>query len=217
MKAPKTMSTGQPGAFGVWQNAARFHVEHWRGLAPILPLLLFPVIGDLLHSILIRQWRHGNRLAIAKAIRESLRGVLPLLATKLAFELSAGMWALIPVYGYVKAIEHRLYWGMASNVMAFEGLSGTTARRRCRELVDDYSHGIGVRALVIIPSLLLLALMVSWVIAGSAYEPLYVPGFWIFVAALYWVSIPWAGAANTFLYLQMIEREKTQDEELKKS
>lgn len=207
------MRTERSGALGVWQEAARFHLDHWRELAGIFLLLLLPVIGDVLQSILVRQWRKENRLSIAKALTEGLRGVLPLLATKLAFAVPALLWTFIPVYGYIKAIEHRLYWGMASNVMAFEGLSREPARDRCRELIDNYAAGIGVRALVIIPSLMLLALLLLWVFCGSAYGPLYVPGFWICVACCYWVSIPWSGAANTFAYLQILDREKAQTED----
>ena len=206
------MNTESRGAFSVWRDAARFHIQYWRNLAGIFPLLLVPVLSDLLHSLLICQSLQGKNISYGKAFRDSWRNVLSLLTMKLSFEVSAFLWGLIPIYGWLKAIQHRLYWSMASNVIVFEGLSGTAGRDRCRELIDKYSQGSGVRALLIIPSFILVAILVVWVVSGSVYEPLYSFGYLIFLAAFFWVSVPWSGAANTFFYLQLIESAKSKTE-----
>ena len=207
------MNTESRGAFSVWRDAARFHLRYWRHLAGIFPLLLVPVLGDLLHSLLIRQSLQQKNISCGRAFRDGWGNVLSLLAMKLSFEVPAFLWGLIPIYGYIKAIQHRLYWGMASNVMVFEGLSGTAARNRCCELIDKYSHGSGARALVIVPSLILVAILLAWTVSGSVYEPLYSYGFLIFLAACFWVAIPGSGAANTFFYLQLIESAKSKKDE----
>lgn len=206
------MNTESRGVFSVWRDAARFHHRYWRDLAGIFPLLLVPVLGDLLHSLLIRQSLQEKSISYGKAFRDGWGNVLSLLSMKLSFEVPALLWGLIPIYGYIKAIRHRLYWGMASNVMVFEGLSGTAGRNRCRELIDKYSQGSGVRALVIIPSFILVAILVAWAVSGIVYEPLYSYGFLIFLAACFWVCVPWSGAANTFFYLQLIECAESQTE-----
>ena len=109
--------------------------------------------------------------------------------------------------GWMKGIEYRLRWGMASNVIVFEDLRGAAAKERCRELIDRYSSGIAVRALVIVPMFIMLAILLLWMTSGSAYDPIYSYGFWFFLITYFWLIIPWAGAANTFLYLQLRNRE----------
>jgi len=211
------MNTKSRGAFSVWRDAARFHLRYWRDLAGIFPLLLVPVLSDLLHSLLIRQSLQEKNLSCGKAVRDSWENVLSLIAMKLSFEVPAFLWGLIPIYGWIKAMRSRLYWGMASNVMVFEGLSGTAGRNRCRELIDKYSQGSGVRALVIIPSFILVAILLAWLVSGSVFEPLYSYGFWIFWAACFWVLVTGSGAANTFFYLQLLESAKGQTAETKKA
>ncbi len=211
------MNTESRGVFSVWRDAAGFHLRYWRDLAGIFPLLLVPVLGDLLHSLLIRQSLQQGNISCKQALGESWGNVLSLLTMKFSFELPAFFWGLIPIYGYIKAIRNRLYWGMASNVMVFEGLSGTDGRSRCRELIENYSQGSGVRPLVIIPSFIFVAILVAWVVGGSVYEPLYSYGFLIFLVACFWVFVPWSAAANTFFYLQLIERAKSQPERTNKA
>ena len=211
------MNTESRGAFSVWRDATRFHLRYWRDLAGIFPLLLVPVLSDLLHSLLIRQSLEDKNLSRGKALRDGWGNILSVFAMKLSFEVSAFLWGLIPIYGYIKAIRHRLYWGMASNVMVFEGLSGAAGRNRCRELIDKYSQGLGARTLVIIPSFILVAILLAWAVSGIAYEPLFSYGLLIVVAACFWLSVPWSGAANTFFYLQLIERAKSQTEETNKA
>lgn len=207
------MTTESHGAFSVWRNAARFHLRYWRDLAGIFPLLLVPVLGDLLHSLLIRQSLQEKNISCGKAFRDGWVNVPSLLTMKLSFVVPAFLWGMIPIYGYIKAIEHRLYWGMASNVMVFEGLSGTAARNRCRELIDKYSQGSGPRALVTAPSFILVAILLAWMVSGSVFESLYSYGLLIFLAVCFWIAIPWSGAANTFYYLRLIESAKSKTEE----
>lgn len=202
--------TSERQGFAIWMDAARFHLHNARSLAGVLPLLLVPVVGDLLQSVLIRQHVETNRISPVRALRDGWRKILPLFVIKLKIEISALLWGLIPLYGYIKAIECRLRWGMASNVIVFEDLTGVAAQDRCRELIDRYSSGIAVRTLVIVPMLIMLAILLFWVVSGSVFELIYSYGFWFFFITYFWVVIPWAGAANTFVYLQLRNREASQ-------
>ena len=191
----------------IWIDAVRFHLRYSPKLSAILPLLLVPVVGDLLQSILIRQHVETNRVYPVKAVQEGCKGFLTLFWVKLQLEIVAFLWGFIPIYGYIKAIEYRLRWGMASNVMAFENKKGAAIKDRCCELVDIYSPGIGVKTLVLTPMFLMIAVLLIWIISGTVFEPIYSYGFWFFFITYFWLVIPWAGAANTFLYLQLRNRE----------
>ncbi len=129
---------------------------------------------------------------------------------KIYFEAAAFLWAFVPIYGILQAIRHRQYWAMASNVLVFEGLSGEAGRHRCRKLVQDFSKGVGIRALVTIPSLAFTGLLIAWLIIGSLFEASYSYGFLAFVVLSYWIVVPLSGAVNTFLYLYIREQRNSE-------
>ncbi len=89
------------------------------------------MLGDALHSVLIAQEREPGGIHVRRAVREAVRITRPLAAMKLAFEGAAIAWAVIPIYGVVQGMRHRLYWAMASNVVVFERLTGEAGRARC--------------------------------------------------------------------------------------
>lgn len=93
---------------------------------------------------------------------------------------------------------------MASNVIVFEGLFGENGRKRCCELIDNYSREMAVRTLVTVPVLLMAVLVLIWTAAGRINEPFYIYGFWTLTALLVWVVLLGSGATNTFLYLEMM-------------
>jgi hypothetical protein len=185
----------------IWKQAVRFHFSHWKRLLPVFPLLFFPVVSDALHSLLIRQKVHRKDLLPGQAARDVWSLLPSLLAMKLYFEGTALLWTLVPIYGIIQGVRHRLRWAMASNVLVFEGLSGKAGCRRCREIVQDLPAGIGVRTLITLPSLLFTGILLAWLIGGSLFNPFYAYGFWGFMVAIFWIAIPGLGAVNTFLYL----------------
>lgn len=120
----------------IWKRALAFHLVNWASLLPILPFLCFPVVGDALSSLLIRQKVHGAGILPWEALRSVWSLIPRLLGMKLCFEAIGILWALVPIFGILPSIKHRLYWSMASNVLVFEGLSGEVGRNRCRELIE---------------------------------------------------------------------------------
>ena len=204
---PVYESLSERNGIDIWLDAGRFHLRYATRLACVAPLLVVPVISDLLQSILIRQAILTNSVLPAKAVRECFRSAWDLFIIKLGFEIVASLWCIIPFYGYIKAIDYRLRWGMASNVIAFEGLAGTAARERCRNIIDSHSQGIGVKTLVLTPLFVMISVLVIWIVCGSVYQPMYFYGFLVYVVLYLWILIPGAGAANTFIYLQLRKRE----------
>lgn len=186
---------------GIWKQAVRFHLSHWKGLLPVFPLLFVPVVNDGLHSVLISQAVRRKDLFPGQATREVWRLLPSLLAMKLYFEGAALLWSLVPIYGIIPGIRHRMRWAMASNVLVFEGVSGQAGRNRCREIVQGLPAGIGVRTLVTVPSLLFTGILLAWLVGGTFFEPLYAYGLWGLMVATLWIVLPGSGAVNTFLYL----------------
>ncbi len=185
----------------IWKQALTFHVATWRALLPLLPLALLPLVGDVLHAVLIRQRTRQQSLSAGPAVRETFAAVPPVLAMKFSFELAAFLWAFLPIYGWFKSIRHRLYWAMASNVVVFEGLTGRAGRRRCRELVESLPQGTGIRTLVTIPSILVAGFLLALAIGIEVFDTPYV--FWICLLAIVWITLPWSAAVNTLFYLEL--------------
>jgi hypothetical protein len=151
------------------------------------------------YSLLVRQEIKDGTLLSGQAVREVWRVVPRLFIMKAYFEGAALLWSLIPIYGIIKAVQHRLYWAMASNVLVFEGLSGEAARTRCRDLSRKSSTGI--RTLVTVLAFLVTGLLIVWVVGGTFLETIHSFGFWVLIVLTLWVAIPLSGAVNTFLYL----------------
>jgi hypothetical protein len=192
----------------IWCRAFTFHLSNWKTLLPVFPALCFPVIGDLLHSLLIAQKVQGKDLHPAEALREVWSLLPSLLSMKLYFEGAALLWSFVPIYGIFRDVRHRLHWAMASNVLVFEGLRGEFGRNRCRELIqDEDSRGLGVRTLITVPALLFGGVVLAWLILGIIWEPFYSYGFWIAIVASLWLAIPASGAVNTFFYLKVTGKE----------
>lgn len=188
-------------SLAIWKQAISFHLTYLKSLLPVLPLLCLPVVGDALHSLLISQKLRGGNFFPGLAARQVWRFLPSLLAMKLYFEGAALLWGLIPIYGIIQGIKHRMCWGMASNVLVFEMLSGEAGRNRCRELIKVFAR-LGIRTLVIVPLLLGTGCLLVWVIGTTLFETSY--WFWAYITAIFWIIIPGSGAVNTFLYLEMI-------------
>jgi len=192
----------------IWKQALVFHLTNWNNLLPILPLLFIPVFTDALHSVLIKQDLERGEFFPIEAMKEVWRRIPSLLGMKLYFEGAALLWAFIPIYGVIQGIKHHMYWSMASNVLVFEGLCGEVGRQRCRELGKDFLRGMGVRTLITIPGLLITVLLIAFVMGATFVETNRSYGFWIFIALVFWISIPGSAAVNTFLYMEILKAEK---------
>lgn len=197
-------------SLAIWKQAVRFHLTYWKNLLPIFPLLCIPVVADALHSLLIMQKIESEKLFPMQAVKEVWRLIPSLLRMKFYFEGAAFLWGLIPIYGIIQGVKHRMYWAMASNVLIFERLSGKAGRERCRELGKSFLGGIGVRTLITMPALLTTLLFILWVINATFLETSSTWRFWVFVAAIFWIIIPGSGAVNTFCYVK-IRQESVMD------
>ncbi len=203
------MKQNSHNAISVWKNSIIFYFKHMIQLLPVFPLLFIPIVADALLSLLIFQYKQSQKIFILQAIGQMWKFVPRLFIIKISYFFSAFLWGFIPIYGYFKAIEHRLKWGMASNVLIFEGIPGRDVRERCHELITNYSPGIGISALFIIPTLIITLFVVVWLIAGTIYEPLYSTGFILFILFFCTVTVPISSSVNTFMYLELNEREKS--------
>ena len=63
---------------------------------PVFPLLCLPVVGDVLHSLLIAQKVRERELLPAQAVREVWNLVPSILTMKLYFEGAAILWSFVP-------------------------------------------------------------------------------------------------------------------------
>jgi len=190
----------------IWNQALNFHFTNWKILLPVFPLLCLPVVGDALNSLLINQKVKSKKLLIGQALREVWSLLPSLFSMKLYFEGAAFLWSFVPIYGIIRDVRHRLHWAMASNVLVFEKFSGEAGRKRCRELIQE-AFSLGVRTLITVPVLLIVGFLLTWLIGGMFVETSYSYGFWVLIAAMFWVTIPASGAVNTFFYLEILNRK----------
>ena len=188
-----------------WRCAARFHAAHAGQLLPWLPVLCTPILSDVLHSCLIRQTRRGESLRVGAALADSMRALPATLALKIVFEAQGLLWGLLPIVGIPRVIHHRICWGLASNVVVFEGRRGADGRARCDALANA-SDVHGVRALFLIPVLLVIAIIVMANVVVPWLQSRAV--FWIGIAGVLWVVVPASAAVNTFFYLDLAAREE---------
>jgi len=195
-------------SLAIWNQSLSFHFSNWKTLLPVFPLLCLPVVGDVLHSLLIAQKVREKELLPAQAVREVWSLVPSVLTMKLYFEGAAVLWSFVPIYGIIRDIRHRLHWAMASNVIVFEKLSGEAGRMRCRELIQK-EFSMGVRTLLTVPALLIVGFILAWLVGGMVFEAFYSIGFWVLIAVIFWMILPASGAVNTFLYLEMRGEEAT--------
>jgi len=189
----------------IWKDAVRIQFNIITQSMLVVPMLFVPVLNDILSAVLIRQYNSANKIEPRNAISESITGLIKLIRMKLYFEIRSMLWALIPIYGYIKALRHRQYWAMASNVLVFEGNYGEKGIKRCRDIIDNHSSGLATRTLITIPTILLFLVTVVWVISGTMLEMLYFPGFVTIIVFIYIITVPVSGAVNTLLYLRLIK------------
>ena len=180
----------------VWKKALSFHARNFGLLLPIFPLLFVPIVSDALHTILIGQMQEGRIQQRSEMVLKAFQAVPKLLGMKLYFWGAAVLWAFVPVYGWIKEIDYRLAWGMASNVLLLEGTANRTGIARCYEIIEKPEKGSLIRSLFTIPSMGLFCLACISVIPTSAM-------YWGSVLLILWVSIPVSAAANTYCYVQL--------------
>lgn len=196
-------------SFRLWRAALAFHLRHALALLPIAPLLCLPIYTDVLHTVLIRQSREGGLQPWAAA-SAALRALPMIVWLKWGSELRGLLWSLIPLVFFMRVIEHRLCWGLASNVVVFEARSYANADERCMDLARA-GYDVGLRALFALPVIFFVASTIAANLAGEATHSRWV--FWLWMATLFWVVFPGAAAANTFYYLQLVEQEAAAEAE----
>lgn len=188
----------------LWRRALSFHLRHLPQMLVILPLLIVPVLGDALHSVLIGQERETGRIEVLRAVREAARITLPLAAMKIAFEGAAIAWAVIPIYGVIQGMRHRLFWAMASNVVVFERLTGEAGRSRCRAIANGDGLGLALWTLVKLPAVFVTIIFALWLGITTLLNHGYAGGLLAAVIAVLWLAGPGSAAVNTFLYLDIV-------------
>jgi hypothetical protein len=195
-------------SLGLWNQATRFHIKNWSKLLLVFPLLVIPVLTEALHSLLIKQEIESSEVSPSQAVKQVWRVIPSLLGIKLYFECTAFLWGVVPIYGIIQGVKHRKYWAMGSNVLICENLSGDTARERCRELVEGFSGGIGVRTLITIPALLVTVFLILWAVNAGFVETNTAYAVWALVLLVFWILIPASAAVNTFFYIKVKESEE---------
>jgi hypothetical protein len=155
----------------------------------------------VLHSVLIAREARDGTVDPRGALVEALRALPSLLRMKLAVELRAIAWSVVPIYGMIQGARHRVAWAMASNVVVFEGLRGGDGCERCLGIADGPYARLANRTLVIAPSVALVAAMLVWAVLATWVERGHSYSTWaVFAAALYFL-VPGSAAVNSFLYL----------------
>jgi len=193
-------------AFRIWGKVFGFYFEHWSDLLAILPLLFVPVFTDALHTLLIQQHVRQRTLRMGDSLRQALHTTMPLLEVKWGFWWRSTLWGMIPLIGWLKDAQLRVAWGMASNVMLFEGAEDAACRTRCEDLSRHPDGALLARTLMTIPTLLLMSTVVLYVIGEQL-----VAGGWPFVvwiAFAVWIILPASAAANTFAYLEVASQQR---------
>lgn len=196
-------------SFGLWRAGLAFHLRHALTLLPIAPLLCLPIYTDVLHTVLIKQSREGA-LRPWVAAAEALRALPMSVWLKWGSELRGLLWSLIPLVFFMRVVEHRLCWGLASNVVVFEGRRSANADERCADLARA-GYDFGLRALFALPVLFFTLSTIAANLAGEATHSRWV--FWLWMTTLFWLAFPGAAAVNTFYYLRLVEAEQAAEAE----
>ncbi len=200
---PPTNDVTYP-SLAVWKRALLFHLHNWNNLLLISPLLLLPVVTDVLHTVLIRQTLERKGLVVGSAVLQAFRALPALIALKFYFWCQGLLWSFVPLYGWIKDIDIRICWAMASNVLVFERASTTNCRRRCWELAQHPQKGMAIRTLITVPAILVASSLVAFSIISLFIESKLV--FWIWIVVVLWVLLAGSAAANTYTYLRIENR-----------
>lgn len=196
-------------AFRIWRRVFSFYLDHLPELLAIFPLLFLPVFTDTLHTILIQQHVRRQALRMNDSLMQAVDTTLPLFGVKWGFWWRSAMWGMIPLIGWVKDAQLRVAWGMASNVMLFEGTRGAACRERCENISRHADPSLLIRSLITVPVLLYMSTVVLYVIGEQL-----VGGGWLFVLSLvfaFWIGLPASAAANTFAYLEVVPLQRSNE------
>ncbi len=202
------------GGFSIWKQAFEFHFLHGKDIFLLFPFLFVPVLGDVLHSLLIYEVNQKRPIDQLKILRRGIMLTPALFELKIYFFAAAFLWGFVPIYGIIQDLKYRQYWAMASNVLVFEKLTGAAARERCRQLILFFPAGSGVRTLVTVPTFFFLVLTIAWMIGGEVHKTFYFSGLLLLIAAFYWLTVPISGAVNSLLYLCVWTNEKNSSSRL---
>lgn len=188
----------------IWIKAFNFYLANSFLFIPIMPLLLLPFLGNILHSVIIKQKLHDSNILLFTAIKESWHYVPTFIYLKFTFALLPAITGGAPVLGDYIYVKYSRYIAMLPNVMVFEELTDKTeCRARCQSLV--HNQGIAIRTTYTIPVLASVLLLISWVTYVTFFEP---SQPFILFLVLFIIFALLSGAVNTFLYLVLAENNK---------
>jgi hypothetical protein len=179
----------------IWEQVARFHRRNLTSLLFIFPILFVPVATDALHTILIDREKKQIDSSSPNAVLQAVRIMPELLVVKLYFWVVALIWSFVPIYGWMKEIDYRIAWGMASNVVILEKKRRTVAIQRCMELARTVDKKLSIRALLTMPALLITLSVILVAIPQG-----FIDFYWAWMVFLLWIAFPAAAAANTYCY-----------------
>ena len=152
---------------------------------------------------MIKQTTKNEKLSVRNALSHIGSIFPPLFSMKFVFWIKAVLWGLVPIYGIIQGSKYVVYSVMASNVLVFEGLSGTEGRDRCRELYEADPDRLGTRTFITIPALALTLFIILFTVSVEIFDSS-IP-FWLWIIISTWIVLPISGALNTLYYLRFRE------------
>ncbi len=195
------MDTQEYSPWKIWKEALRFYHTNIDKFIFIFPLLFIPVFVDALLTIMIVQKRTSAQINVSETVTKAISKTGVLFFLKLRYEVSGGLWSLIPIFGWFKVYRHRTYWAMASNVIAYENLPMHLAIRRCPQLIDFVPIGKCFRTLITIPTLIEVLLLIAIGVGTIVLDNSII--FIIGIISFFWTFLPWSAAVNTILYFSL--------------
>lgn len=189
----------------LWRETIRFQATNFGKLIPILPFLLLPVVGNLLHSLIVRQYLYTKKIDAMTALNNVWPLVWPYFKIKMRFTAIETITDGLPIIDEIVDVKYTQYAAMISNVIVFEGLFGKPCINRCKEIVKG--KGLAVRATFTAPVLLFVAILILWTAFVTTFEfPLALP---ILILLIVYIIGPFSGTTNSLLYLLLTSKESS--------
>lgn len=189
----------------LWWETLRFQAINFGKLIPILPFLFLPFVGNLLHSIVVRQYLFTKKIEGIEALNHAWPLVWPYFKIKMRFTAIETITDGLPLIDEIVDVKYTQYAAMISNVIIFEGLRGKPCIIRCKEIVKG--NGLAVRATFTAPALLSVVVLILWTGFFTAFQlPFALP---ILVLLMVYIFGPLSATTNTLLYLLLTNQEGT--------
>lgn len=181
----------------LWAETIRFQAVNFFKVLPILPFLFLPFAGNLLHSIVVRQYYMTRRIERAKALGGVWPFVWPYMKIKMRFTAIETLTDPLPLINEIVDVRYAQYSAMISNVIVFENLVGKACILRCKELVRG--KGVAVRATFTAPVLLWVAVLILWAGIVTVFQASW--ALLVLIMLTLYIFGPLSGTTNSLLYL----------------